>query len=592
MAEEKSPPPVKKPAVSPRQESESVPVLVEMRVERGQTAAQSMQMAGGLNITGLQVDNTYEPVPLQAPPDEAAQFEAERKEIVLIRGIIEESRIPEIEAQENVVKVHRDTPIEPFGINLEEEVEAEADFVQLAPNAAFGTCPIPPCDCSPGTAKGAIPDVARYLGVDQIWAAGRKGQGIVIGIVDGGISAAGRVTGGTIPRVIGGWPTANWGTRADWGRHGNMTATDALGMAPQAHVYDIRISDGNAISSALSGFQWAINQHRANGTPHILSNSWGIYQESWDRNYARNPNHPFTRKVVEALNQGILVLFAAGNCGEACPSGRCGGDAGPGKSIWGANGHPRVMTVGAANTNGQLVGYSSQGPAALDPNKPDFCSISHFRGYFASDTGTSAACPVAAGVVALLKQCKADLTQEAAKEALKGTARNIGPSGWDKHSGSGIIQAKAAYDKLCGPGGGKKCDAYRTKASQYLAAYKKTKNRKYLCQYYRYLALYYRCRFQQTKDRRYLCRYYFYWAKYYQCLHGVTKNRKYLCAYYREWAAYHCCMYQVTKKRAYLCRCYYYRALYYRCLYAITKKASYLRFYKKYFDLYKRCVKK
>jgi hypothetical protein len=33
---------------------------------------------------------------------------------------------------------------------------------------------------------------------------------------------------------------------------------------------------------------------------------------------------------------------------------------------------------------------------------------------------------------------------------LKSTAKDIGPPGWDRHSGSGIIQPKAAYDKLLG----------------------------------------------------------------------------------------------------------------------------------------------
>lgn len=35
--------------------------------------------------------------------------------------------------------------------------------------------------------------------------------------------------------------------------------------------------------------------------------------------------------------------------------------------------------------NEQFVGYSSQGPAALDPDKPDFCSITHFTGFSTSD---------------------------------------------------------------------------------------------------------------------------------------------------------------------------------------------------------------
>jgi serine protease AprX len=151
----------------------------------------------------------------------------------------------------------------------------------------------------------------------------------------------------------------------------------------------------------------------------------------------------------------MIVLFAAGNCGKACPDGRCGADKGPGKSIWGANGHAAVITVGAVNLDEEFVGYSSQGPAALSPNKPDFCSITHFEGYFPhmdqdsqSDTGTSAATPVAAGVVALLKQRQSSLTQAQAKAALMNTAKDIGPPGFDQHTGAGIIQAKAAYDSL------------------------------------------------------------------------------------------------------------------------------------------------
>lgn len=74
------------------------------------------------------------------------------------------------------------------------------------------------------------------------------------------------------------------------------------------------------------------------------------------------------------------------------------------------------MTVGATSMNEQSVGYSSQGPAALDPdNKPDFCSITNFTGFSTSDDGTSAATPIAAGVVALMKKAKPSLTQDEAK---------------------------------------------------------------------------------------------------------------------------------------------------------------------------------
>lgn len=403
-----------------------------------------MGMAASFDLPGFTYDEEFQPVPMGSQG-----LGASGSETYIVRGVVkDEADLEALRNRPEVVNVIPDTPISPFG------------FPVPVTSEAMGSCPIPPCDCQPTVAKGSIADVASYLGVNQIWSAGFQGQGIVVGVLDGGITAQGRPvkdgeTSRRIPRVIGGWPN-DWGTEAGkWGDHGNMCSTDVLGMAPQAQIYDLRISgtggSPGTISRALQAFQWAIDRHRNDGTPQVLTNSWGIFQETWDATYARDPNHPFTRKVVEAINEGILVLFAAGNCGATCPDGRCGPDNGPGRSIWGANGHPLVMTVGAVNKNEEFIGYSSQGPAALDPNKPDFCSISHFAGYFPSDSGTSAATPILAGVVALLRQAKPSAVQAEVLACLKATAKDIGPTGADQHSGAGIVQAKKAFDRLTLP---------------------------------------------------------------------------------------------------------------------------------------------
>lgn len=547
-------------------DSELVQVIVEMRVPADSNVEAMRSVASQSAMPGFQLDTSYEPVPMQAPadPQVAAEVSAAREQVVAVRGTIEKGKIAKLKKQDNVLNVIEDKELfAPFGHLA--PAAAPEDSVSLVASSAFGTCPIPPCDCEPRTAKGNIRDVARRLGVDKIWADGVKGQGVVVGVVDGGLSAKGRVGGGKIANVIGGWPTDSWGKKAEWGEHGNMSATDALGMAPEAKLYDIRIASGGitaTLSAALSGYQWAINQHRANGTPHILTNSWGLYQKAWDPDAATDPNHIFTRKVVEAINQGILVLFAAGNCGEACPAGRCGRDNGPGKSIWGANGHPMVMTVGAANTEGQLVGYSSQGPAALDANKPDFCGISHFKGYFQSDTGTSAACPVAAGVVALLKQKQRTLSQVQAKDLLRRHAKDLGGQGWDPHSGTGIIQAKATYDGLMPQD---RCHRLRHQAATALARYRRTGQRRHLCAHYRFAAIYFRCRYIATRNRRYLCLYYRYRGLYYRCRHAMTRRRSYLCAFYRDFYLYYRCLHGETGHEHHRARAGSYKAQYRRC---------------------------
>ncbi len=430
---------------------EKTRVIVECRSQRFASIA-----AGNCNSQQLKIDNSFPPVVINPASTELQMsLDAGQEHLVLIRGSILPTRFEELRTQPNVVGVHFDTELAPFHVQY--GLPHCDDWLIDVGSELPTDCPIPPCDCHPTQPRGCLLDVAAYLGADQIWQDGINGDGVVIGIVDGGILAEGRMDPnlpGLVPRVIDGWPEANWGTLAGWRGHGNMVAIDALGMAPQASLYDIRISDSSQhtarMSDAIAGIHWAIEKYRAIGTPQILCCGWGLYQQSHDAKYATDVNHPLTRKIIEAIDEGILVLFSAGNGGQSCPATWCGSDTGPGKSIWGTNGHPRVITVGAVNKDEQLIGYSSQGPAALDEYKPDFCGISHFAGYFCSDSGTSAACAVAAGVVALLKQARPTLTQEAAKRLLKSTAKDIGPPGWDRHSGSGIIQAKAAYDKLVG----------------------------------------------------------------------------------------------------------------------------------------------
>jgi serine protease AprX len=432
-------------------EQNRVQVIVELTKPKTE-ALSAMSLAENLSQQGFELDTDYGTVPMIPSREIGASLESEGKDLVVIRGKVDKNKIKELEALPNVVKVWEDTAgIQPFN-------DKDSNFVEMTP-VATGPCPIPPCDCSPGSPKGTIDDVVEYLGVDAIHVDGIKGENIVVAIHDGGITAKGKTTnpsdtsdpnwpGKLIPNVVDG-SNPDWGTTGvDWGWHGNMCAMDVLGMAPEAKIYDFRITS-NVLSSALANFQWAIDRHKIDGTPHIITNSWGYFQKSWDPDYTTNPDHPVTRKVIEAIDEGIIVLFAAGNCGgNPCSDGRCEADTGSGKSIWGPNGHKRVITVSAVNKNEQYVGYSSCGPAALDPQKPDIASVTHFTGFFNSDSGTSAATPIAAGVTALLKQASPELTQDRAKEVFMVTAKDKGPSGWDIFLGAGIIQAKAAYNHL------------------------------------------------------------------------------------------------------------------------------------------------
>ena len=65
-----------------------------------------------------------------------------------------------------------------------------------------------------------------------------------------------------------------------------------------------------------------------------------------------------------------------------------------------------AVDVAVNGTDGLWLGYSSQGPGALYPYKPDLCAASQFsdnEDAYAGNTGTSAACALASGVVARLR---------------------------------------------------------------------------------------------------------------------------------------------------------------------------------------------
>jgi subtilisin family serine protease len=413
----------------------------------------------------VEQDRSYPPIPVRPPRSDRHREEylTGRSELVTIRVLVEPKYLPALRAAPHVDQVDRDARVQPFG-----------------PRPAALMSAAGRVDCGGSdSAAGTVADVAAELGVTRLRAsAGLTGRGIVVGVVDGGITAHGRPTKvgawPSIPQVpalgdvIGGWPPADWGTTAEgWGQHGNMIAFDVQAMAPEAELWDIRIWQPDVsfeayASNAIQGYRLAIDYFQAHGVPQILVNSWGVYDSADGPEYAFDPKSSMAAHVEEAIDAGMLVLFAAGNCGDGCPIAAgtlCGiGNRGPGASILGPNGHPDVMTVGAATLQGEWCGYTSQGPAALppnDPDKPDFCGISQFAGFFPNDSGlrpydggTSAANAIAAGIVALLKQARPELTQLECKQLLAATARPIRVPAAREGAGAGVIDALRAFRSL------------------------------------------------------------------------------------------------------------------------------------------------
>jgi len=337
--------------------------------------------------------------------------------------------------------------------------------------------------CATTPPVGSDADVKTKLQIAQLHAKGLDGTKVAVAILDTGINVAHLQTKlGALPRhdVANSWtpPGSAVSPFKHPVGHGTMCAYDVLLAAPNATLLDFPILAGTVpggamvgrtLSLALLGYAqllafWAVAFAPGGGPKYsalVVNNSWGIYHPSSDfpaghrGRYCDNPRHPFN-VVVAALAASADIVFAAGNCGADCASSKCKSRVT--ETIMGANAHPEVLTLAGCDTNDARVGYSSQGPsiAGMYQQKPDLTAYTHFLGSEASgagqpDTGTSTACPVAAGCIAAIRTKEPALNTPPVNlfAQLRATARVVSPAaGWNADYGHGILDAVAAAQSL------------------------------------------------------------------------------------------------------------------------------------------------
>ncbi|NKY36761.1 S8 family peptidase [Nocardia speluncae] len=428
-------------------------VVIELRPSPEQLSAatgsatdiSATGLTGGL--PGFTLDSGFAPVPLSAGARQVSDTSQQGTESFLVRGEIpdgDQAARDALAGATGVIGIFADPVIEPV------------------------------LTCGDDGAVGDWKKVAELLGRAELDAAGLTGAGVAVAVLDTGINAAKIRAAGrsiTIDAARSWNPAGAEGTAGEFEvGHGTMCAFDALIAAPRATLLDIALlqssrTGGSEMDGLLSDALAAFAHLRIvlSGQPEdsralVISNSWGAFAPEWDfpvgdpGNYSDNPDHPFNVIVGSLEAAGADILFAAGNCGRDCPDGRC---AYPDRPITGANSHPNVLSVAGVDTGGQRVGYSSQGPGRLADRKPDICSYTHFLGSTAfgadaPDTGTSAACPVLAGVIAAFRTewPATRIPPARLRELLLNTAADRGGAGFDHDHGYGIADPRALLAEL------------------------------------------------------------------------------------------------------------------------------------------------
>ena len=264
---------------------------------------------------------------------------------------------------------------------------------------------------SPNATTAAEPGLVRVK-APEAWALGYQGQGVVVAGADTGV----RFTHNALRSQYRGWGGTpetsthdyNWHDAIhipNWppeplnacnpggplgagqpsplpcdddevlgGGHGSHTmgsiagddgGANEIGMAPQAKWIACRnMSNGvGAIPTYLECMQFFLAPTKIDGTaadpgkaPHVINNSWGCLEGC-----PPEPN-PLRDSLKASRNAGIVYVASAGNDGI----GGCNTIHHP------LARYPEAFTVGSTtHTTDTISGFSSRGPASIDPENPD-----------------------------------------------------------------------------------------------------------------------------------------------------------------------------------------------------------------------------
>lgn len=207
------------------------------------------------------------------------------------------------------------------------------------------------------------------------------------------------------------------------------------GMGRNSHLMALRALNQNGAGYTLDIAE-AIDYAAANGAQVInlsLTYPPTLSDGSDDANMLR-------RAIAAAQEQGALVVAASGN--ENYP-----GVSYPAKIAG-------ILAVGASTTGDNRAYFSNYG-ARLDLvapgvgiygvlRQPGTRTYGYYGGDPASSSGTSFAAPHAAGVAALVRALRPDLSQAAVYDLLRQTADDVGTAGFDTLTGWGRLNAARA----------------------------------------------------------------------------------------------------------------------------------------------------
>jgi subtilisin family serine protease len=363
--------------------------------------------------------------------------------------------------------------------------ELEALYLER-PRILLGVFPSPLAPSVPKFHLRVPDEVALLLGATAAHRGGHRGDGVTVAMVDTGHYAhpyflAHDYDVQPVVSLVPGTDAAK-----DPVGHGTGESANLFAVAPHASLHPYRAAnDEGRLVASIAGF---LQAKAAEPKPRIITNSWG-----GDGPYPPGPLSRWERawalEIRDAVEQGILVVFAAGNSHfsvepqvpgvlaaggayvdqqlEIYASNYASGYLGP----WFNRTVPTVCGLVGQLPRAQYLMLPVQPKCLIDVEEaqaergdpPDGTGQDDGWALF---SGTSAAAPQLAGAAALLFGAKGDLTPGEVVEALAVTATDVQAGschprfnhpavpGRDLATGYGLVNVDRALRHVCRHDGG------------------------------------------------------------------------------------------------------------------------------------------
>ncbi|MGP3932497.1 S8 family serine peptidase [Nonomuraea sp. KM88] len=281
-----------------------------------------------------------------------------------------------------------------------------------------------------------------------------QGDNITVAVLDTGVVAThpefkGRVTSG--PDFIGGGAKPG---QSYWGKHGTAMASNVLSVAPKARVLSVRVihddedparvdfteamkrlAETGKPSKAMLEGQRALSEgirYAVDKGAKVISMSLGTDE----RNHFFSYQEDVAAAVDYAIGKGVILLAGAGNGGRPH-------DSDSNNIVSYPAAHAGVLGVAAVSPEGRRAEFSQVRSYIAIAAPGVGIRSAHNTGGYRVIQGTSPACALAAGAVALMLSRNPDLSPRQVRDILVRTATKP-PNGYTLFLGHGMVNADRA----------------------------------------------------------------------------------------------------------------------------------------------------